>query len=116
MLNFELLSFDFFTSKFRIQYSRFNICSFTSPAVLQKTVKNQKTYIYMNSRTQYTLKKFRLSAFADESSRDFGGQLDAVRRNNITHIELAADALHKVLLDVQKQDTDHAAECIQDET
>ncbi|MDT8391277.1 MAG: sugar phosphate isomerase/epimerase [Lentisphaeria bacterium] len=29
-----------------------------------------------------------LSAFADESSPSFDGQLDAVRRNNITHIEL----------------------------
>lgn len=29
-----------------------------------------------------------ISAFADESSQDFGAQLDAVRRNNITHIEL----------------------------
>lgn len=29
-----------------------------------------------------------LSAFADESSRDFSEQLDAVCRNNITHIEL----------------------------
>ena len=29
-----------------------------------------------------------LSAFADESATDFAGQLDAVRRNGITHIEL----------------------------
>jgi len=30
----------------------------------------------------------RLGAFADESSQDFEAQLDAVRRNRITHIEL----------------------------
>lgn len=43
-----------------------------------------------------------LSAFADEASKDFGEQLEAVKRNGITHIELrnvSGKALHEQSLE-----------------
>jgi sugar phosphate isomerase/epimerase len=48
------------------------------------------------------MKKQLISAFADESSEDFVGQLDAVRRNGISHIEIRSiegRPIHRLPLD-----------------